>query len=76
MSTTRYRAALGVPGVRWLLATSAVARLPVAMTGLAIVLRVTREMGQSVWNIVSGPGADTHSEHLVDCYTAVLETDR
>jgi predicted MFS family arabinose efflux permease len=28
-----------------LLATSAVARLPVAMTGLAIVLRVTRQMG-------------------------------
>jgi len=28
-----------------LLVTSAVARLPVAMTGLAIVLRVTRQMG-------------------------------
>ena len=40
-----YSAVLREPGVRWLLASSIVARLPQGMTGLAIVLRVTRSTG-------------------------------
>lgn len=45
MGMAAYGAALRVPGVRLLLATSVVARLPLAMTGLAIVLRITRGSG-------------------------------
>lgn len=41
----RYRAVLRSPGVGWLLATSLVARLPVAMVSLAIILRVAHASG-------------------------------
>jgi MFS family permease len=40
-----YAHALRSPGVAWLLGTSMVGRLPVAMTGLAIVLRVSGHRG-------------------------------
>jgi len=40
-----YRSVLGAPGVRWLMATSLVARLPAAMAGLAIILRVSHGTG-------------------------------
>jgi MFS family permease len=45
MSGGTYRSVLRAPGVRWLLTTSLVARLPAAMTGLAIILRVSRGTG-------------------------------
>ena len=40
-----YITVLRAPGVLWLMVTSLVARLPLAMTGLAIVLRVSRASG-------------------------------
>ncbi len=41
----RYRAVIRAPGVSWLLGTSLVARLPVAMVNLAIILRVAHASG-------------------------------
>jgi MFS family permease len=41
----RYRAVMRVPGVGWLLTTSLVARLPVAMANLAIILRIATATG-------------------------------
>jgi MFS family permease len=41
----RYRALFDAPGVSWLLTTSLVARLPVAMANLAIILRVAGATG-------------------------------
>jgi MFS family permease len=41
----RYRAVIRAPGVGWLLGTSLVARLPVAMVSLAIILRVAHASG-------------------------------
>jgi predicted MFS family arabinose efflux permease len=43
--TIAYAQVLRSPGVAWLLGTSMVGRLPVAMTGLAIVLRVSSRGG-------------------------------
>lgn len=45
MTRAGYRSVLGAPGVRWLMATSLVARLPAAMAGLAIILRVSHGTG-------------------------------
>lgn len=45
MAPSSYRSVLRAPGVRALLATSLVARLPAGMTGLAIILRVSRATG-------------------------------
>lgn len=42
---TAYARVLRAPGLAWLLGTSMVGRLPVAMTGLAIVLRVSNRHG-------------------------------
>jgi len=45
MASASYRSVLATPGVRWVLATSLVGRLPAAMVGLAIILRVAHGTG-------------------------------
>jgi len=45
VSPGSYRTVLRAPGVRWLLGTSLVARLPAAMANLAIILRVSGATG-------------------------------
>ncbi len=45
VTSTSYRSILRAPGVRWILATSLLGRLPAAMVGLAIILRVSRGTG-------------------------------
>ena len=45
MAFTRYGDVVRSPGMRWLLPASLIARLPVAMTGLALVFVVTRAGG-------------------------------
>jgi len=45
VSRAGYRSVLRAPGVRWLLGTSLVARLPAAMTSLGIILRVSHGTG-------------------------------
>ncbi|MGH9303826.1 MAG: MFS transporter, partial [Acidimicrobiales bacterium] len=45
MAPAGYREVLRTPGVRFLLGTSLVARLPIAMVNLAIILRVAHGSG-------------------------------
>jgi MFS family permease len=54
-----YRRVLREPGVRWLLGTSLVARLPASMTSLAIILRISR-----------GTGSYTRAGIAAACYVA------
>ncbi|MHB1508241.1 MAG: MFS transporter [Acidimicrobiales bacterium] len=54
MTRGRYRMVFRAPGVAWLLSTSLLARLPVAMANLAIILRVVGATGS-----YAGAGAVT-----------------
>ena len=54
MSLDRYRVALAAPGAVRLLSWSLVARLPLGMAGLSIVLLVTREHGYGTAGLVTG----------------------
>jgi MFS family permease len=54
MALDRYRAALRAPGVPRLLSTSLVARMPNGMSGLAILLLVTRHHGYARAGLVTG----------------------
>jgi MFS family permease len=54
VSLSRYRTALRTPGVARVLITSLVARLPLGMSSLAILLLVTRHHGYALAGLVTG----------------------